>query len=469
MTTMGDTSKTRRPKGTGSIFPTREGTFRASIKLKDAQGNPEPHTKRFKTQREAEKWLDDLVARHRGGALNRLPTQTNATVRDLLRNWIIHKYNEAETSGKPSVSSVQDYDGQIRTWVIPKLGNIELNRLHKDNIYEWLNFLNTAVSPTTGKLLSNDRKHRVWGVLKQSMTYAVNEGYLDRNPLNGVKGPTQKHHDLLERVMTESDYQKFVSYIHEKGCDHASGYCELRWLLGIKGARRQGEVLGLYWSYCHLNEDPPYIQIDGRLKAKKWFHDCGDPVISAVTGKPVYPCGEKTAVKCSQPIKGGLTIVDGTKGGENNRPRLPVGEFLDAFREHRTQQHAELMKAKEEGTYSLLSPEHEGLVFTQVNGRPWQPRQDNKIFMRLLEEAGIKGTYRLHDLRHTAISRLVDATSNIRLAQEIAGHKTLLITGRYAKPSLASADDAFQQLREMDKRKADELERKKKRERAINW
>lgn len=467
MTTMGEPKK-RRQKGTGSIFATKEGGFRATIKLKDKAGNPVSHTKRFPTSWEAEKWLDGLVARSRGGALNRPSGHTVSTVRDLLRIWIIHKHNESETSGKPTESVIRDYDSQIRLHIIPILGSIELSRLHKDNIYEWLSYLNTVVSDITGKPLSNDRKHRVWGVLKQAFIWAVNEDYLQKNPLGGIKGPTLRHHDLIARSMTEEDYRRFLDFIQEKGCKHGEGYCELRWLLGIKGARRQGEVLGLDWNSCHLAEDPPYIQVDGRLKAKKWFHGCGDPVMPAGATKPLFPCGQKTATKCPTAEKGGLVIIEGTKGGQSNRPRLPVSSFMDAFKVHWEKQHQELEAAKANGTYSLLDSSHANLVFTQLNGRPYTARHDYKIFKRILTEAGISRPYRIHDLRHTSVTRLVQS-SGLRTAQEIAGHRSVLMTSAYSKPSIENSDEAFRQLAEMDKRNAEALERKKKRQSGMNW
>jgi site-specific recombinase XerD len=48
-----------------------------------------------------------------------------------------------------------------------------------------------------------------------------------------------------------------------------------------------------------------------------------------------------------------------------------------------------------------------------------------------LEEAKISN-FRWHDLRHTFISRLVMKDVNLRTVQELAGHKTISMTTRYA-------------------------------------
>ena len=62
-------------------------------------------------------------------------------------------------------------------------------------------------------------------------------------------------------------------------------------------------------------------------------------------------------------------------------------------------------------------------VSFKVRTRAW--------FELALEEAKIKN-FRWHDLRHTFISRLVMKDVNLRTVQELAGHKTISMTTRYA-------------------------------------
>jgi site-specific recombinase XerD len=54
-----------------------------------------------------------------------------------------------------------------------------------------------------------------------------------------------------------------------------------------------------------------------------------------------------------------------------------------------------------------------------------------KWFELALNEAEIKN-FRWHDLRHTFISRLVMKDVNLRMVQELAGHKRISMTTRYA-------------------------------------
>jgi integrase len=66
----------------------------------------------------------------------------------------------------------------------------------------------------------------------------------------------------------------------------------------------------------------------------------------------------------------------------------------------------------------------DGLVFGPENWR--------KSFERAKKLAGLGADVVFHTLRHTYISRLVMAGVDIRTVQELAGHKTITMTMRYA-------------------------------------
>lgn len=93
--------------------------------------------------------------------------------------------------------------------------------------------------------------------------------------------------------------------------------------------------------------------------------------------------------------------------------------------------------------YDLLKDEHGNdpvHVFTYIAKRPREARgQRRPITMegfktewrRTRARAGIED-YRFHDNRHTAATRLVRATGNLRHAQRLLGHTDIATTSRYA-------------------------------------
>jgi integrase len=82
-------------------------------------------------------------------------------------------------------------------------------------------------------------------------------------------------------------------------------------------------------------------------------------------------------------------------------------------------------RAFERGRYA---PEE--LVFGSMRGTPLQPSNlRQRVWNPALRFAGLEGEgYRLHDLRHTCVSRLVAAGADIKLVQAVAGHANPLIT-----------------------------------------
>ncbi|MEO6982583.1 MAG: site-specific integrase [Edaphobacter sp.] len=67
---------------------------------------------------------------------------------------------------------------------------------------------------------------------------------------------------------------------------------------------------------------------------------------------------------------------------------------------------------------------------------------NKKWFADACERAKI-GKIRWHDLRHTFCSRLVQRGANLRVVQELAGHKSITMTARYAHLNTANLDDAL--------------------------
>jgi len=70
-------------------------------------------------------------------------------------------------------------------------------------------------------------------------------------------------------------------------------------------------------------------------------------------------------------------------------------------------------------------------VFTQPNGQPYSSDQVGMAFIRMAKEAGLLGVS-LHTLRHTFISRLVQAGRPLPEVAALAGHRDIKMTLRYA-------------------------------------
>ncbi|HEX6351241.1 MAG TPA: site-specific integrase [Candidatus Dormibacteraeota bacterium] len=77
----------------------------------------------------------------------------------------------------------------------------------------------------------------------------------------------------------------------------------------------------------------------------------------------------------------------------------------------------------------LLTPSwrDSGLVFTNLKGCAMQPHQANVELTRALTTAGLP-LIRVHDLRHTTATVMLEAGIHPKLVQELLGHKTIATT-----------------------------------------
>lgn len=440
----------RRTKGTGSITETSDGTYKARITLPDPKtGEPTDYRKNHQTWAAADEWLLGLLSHHMGGSSVSIADVQNKTLISFLRDWINAKYAQHETNGKPSITTIEDYETMLKQWVLPQLGHMKIASIHEDNIAHWLKWLNQQKSPATGRKLSHDRRHRIWGTLNQAFKHAVVRGYAPRNPMDVVEGVKQTQHDVRQRAMSKTDYEKLMTFLKRKGCSHKEDVCSLRTILAVVISRRQGEILGLQWNNVFLDVAEPYMQITHHLSSSKWRHGCGDAVLQDDLSYK-YSCSKDEGRYCPDREDGGLFLVEGTKSSTLNKPVIPIGRFKNLFIAHREAQDADRLKAEDNGT---IDPDAEGfyisrnlvnLVFTQPRTmRPYGARMDYDQFVALLKKAGIKNKYRFHDTRHTAITEIVRKTGNLQVAQQIAGHANIATTAKYSHPDLAQRSAAL--------------------------
>jgi integrase len=91
------------------------------------------------------------------------------------------------------------------------------------------------------------------------------------------------------------------------------------------------------------------------------------------------------------------------------------------------------------------------LVFPTVVGTPEQPANwARREFLPARARAGLRTTLRLHDLRHYAVSRLIEQGANVLLVSKVAGHSkasvTLDVYSHLFKEGLAEAAERFDPL-----------------------
>ena len=96
---------------------------------------------------------------------------------------------------------------------------------------------------------------------------------------------------------------------------------------------------------------------------------------------------------------------------------------VGALRSHRTRQLEERLAFGEEWTWT-----DSGLVYTQADGSGLHPDSVTKRFKWLVRDAGLPWV-KLHGLRHTHATLMLEAGVHIKVVQERLGHSSIAITG----------------------------------------
>lgn len=192
----------------------------------------------------------------------------------------------------------------------------------------------------------------------------------------------------------------------------------------LTGAR-QGELLGL-----ELDRVTDELDLSWQLKRFSWAHGCCN------VSKPWEPvCGAKQGSKWPERrldapedqefrhLTGGLWL---------SRPKsaagwrvAPLVNPLRSIIERRIQ-----VAASEPNPHGLLWTSEPNRRLKDPNGKPTDPRVDNRAWHAALDHAGLPDA-NLHLARHTAVDLLYSEGVDEVTIAEILGHSTYLMSRRY--------------------------------------
>jgi len=259
--------------------------------------------------------------------------------------------------------------------------------------YEEHGAVRVCVKPA--KTYSIKTVRNIHALLHLCLDQARREGLIAKNPADDAKLPAAKPKDYT--IPTPEQMHRLLDELSGADCFLAILTC------AVMGCRR-GEALGLYWP--DIDFEASTIDFKRAL------------VINNLTN----------------------TVEIGELKTKNSRRLLPMPDML----------RAELLKlkgAKEEaargaGKHVVSSP----FVFTTIQGKPFRPDSISQAFKRAAVKIGLPDM-RLHDLRHTAITYMLEAGENPKTVSEFAGHATAQFTmNQYAhvlEQSKKKASDAL--------------------------
>jgi len=372
-------------------------------------GKPDRRHRRGKTRKEVARKVAELEKARDSGTFAAAGSAT--TLEQWLSHWI-----RTIAPNRLRRKSLASYRTDVTKHLIPGLGAVRLKRLTWMQIEEFEGAMRRRTTTVDGQTTpayqpsTVDHVHRT---LRAALKDAVRAGLIPTNPAAQVVRTVDQSIDSADfegDVLDLDDARRVIaaSLARRGGVRHV-----VRLALGL----RQGETLGLPWSRVRLDAEPPRITVAQQLQRHSWLHGCGDESTDGT-----WPCSKKRGADCPARHSGGLvlTLVK-TKRGERVIPLDPV--TLGHLRTHKAEQAAERLAAGDQWADS-------GLVFTQPNGRPVDPRADLREWKAILDDPGVREV-RLHDARHTAATMLLVQGVDKRVVMDLMGWSSDAMLRRY--------------------------------------
>jgi len=294
------------------------------------------------------------------------------------------------------------YADTIRLHITPAIGHWRLGQLSAAHVRNML-----------AGIKATRTRQRAHLVLRLALKSAVADRLIRYNVTDSI--PKPKHVARQLGSFDAGTAAHIISTAFTK-CDESSA---TRWAAAFLTGARQGELLGLRWS--HVDLEAGTVELAWQLQQLDQVHGCdGD----CGRTRPGWCPDRRFAVPDGFeliPLHGSLALT---------RPKSTAG--------YRVVPLVAPLAAAMRHLCANVSPNPFGLVWTQPDGHPIQPRADHRAWKQLLVEAGVPDAP-LHAARHTTATLLQAGGVDEDTRMRIAGHSSAAAHRGYVHVSLDRA------------------------------
>lgn len=301
-------------------------------------------------------------------ALHQKDTGTfNEQSRELLSSYL-DKWLMNSAKSKLREKTYRSYEGLIRLYIVPQLGDTMISQLTPIQIQKTYNSM-------TEKGLSARTIRYTHSVLRSALEQAVKWQMLYKNPCKYVDLPKQQLKEM--QVLSLSDTKKFLA-VASSDC-----YYSLFSLLITTGLR-PGEALALKWNDIDF--------LNGKLRIQRTLTRNG----------------------------GSWVLLDPKTAKSKRTIPLPTSVVYE-LKAHRRKQAEQILITQ--------GYNNQDFIFAGTIGEPLNEANIVKRhFKPLLAKAGLSRSIRLYDLRHTCATLLLAAGEHPKIVSERLGHSSITMT-----------------------------------------
>ncbi len=296
-----------------------------------------------------------------------LATGPNQKLKDYLEHWL-------EEVARPQIyiTTYTNYRRHVRSHIVPALGHMELRKLTPQQVQKFYT--------DKGKQgLSSKTIRCIHSTLHSALDNAVKWQLISQNVCDKVSLPKVQKRE--SQILTSEQIKKLI----EVANTHDMGpFIKL----GLMSGMRHGEMLGLRW-----------VDIDFETNILSVTHSLARVHLA------------------------GHGFLEGKPKTEDSTRKIILPQFVaNALKAHKERQQEKQQKVGDRW-------ENKGLVFCTRTGGYVNSDLNLKRFRKVLKEAGLPETMRVHDLRHNVATFLINVMKYPpNFVQALLGHSDIAIT-----------------------------------------
>jgi integrase len=351
------------------------------------------------TRAAAEQVKRTLEAKLALGDLSFLQTEQPETFAKYVELW-----EKQYVDIKPSTAA--RYKGLLKLHILPFFGTKPLAGITRDDVKRFFSELAVKqVQPKSKNLEKIDPERKTLAAnslqnalicLRVIFQSAVEDGLIAQNPASKVGRFLPKDTEKFEAVfLSHDELERFLGSVKALSPEH-----HLLFLAFARTGLRLGEALALRWGDIQFGEG------------------AADP------NRFLWIRRNYTAGRFVTPKSGKARRVDMSQQLRTELLRLREQRLLDA-----------MLRGD--------SPISEDLVFPSPSGAPLDPANLHKrVLLPTIQHGGLR-RFRIHDLRHTFASLLIQDGASLAYVKEQLGHSTIAVTVDLYGHLVPSANIAF--------------------------
>lgn len=294
-------------------------------------------------------------------------------------------------------NTFQNYKYMYEMFVAPSLGQMKIQTLKRSDVKR---FYNKLVDERGLKINTTDSVHTV---LHQVLQIAVEDGYIRNNISDNVLKELKQSHnmgDSHKKALTIQEENLFQNFLSRKDSQYYHWHPIFTVMLGT--GMRVGEITGLRW--CDIDLEERVIDVNHTLVY--YNHATNGCYFNVHTPK--------------------------TRAGERKIPMLK--QVKEAFIEEKHYQ-------EKHGIHcTSIIDGYTDFIFVNRFGGVQHQGTLNKAIRRIIRDCNdellnknpnaevLLPSFSCHSLRHTFTTRLVESGVNIKVVQDVLGHKDVSTT-----------------------------------------